>query len=369
MNNRDAKDSPGAVESGEQPSHRTVRTRSPIVSSGSTHPVLPKLFADWTALALPPDWSAFGRWVSLAMASGATLASEDPAEAEKFVASLEVDHGRSDALFRALLKAFMRPEIQEHSVIARTRAAARSLLQPRNNCPPDGEFSIWERGIDGLHAYAAAAITWGVRAFREGHLMAGLLLAFSPREHRLLHQFIVSRLVHLCRKGGRDDRPLALSVFDIAYRNTPEQLATLGTEAEAILRSLDWMVCRENISWWINRAYHAGADVGRRRPGDADRLIMELLRVAGPPVYEDQLRFSDAVVSGGRHNDGAIDPNPGLFALVQSRWHWLIEGHTFGHECILWWHVFDQAFWAGMLVECRRRDALPTTPIVERFRD
>lgn len=342
--------------------------RRPLVANWPTHPVLAKLFADWTALYLPPDWLAVGRWITVGVASGAYLASEDLAEAERFVASLDVDQRRSDLLYRALLDAFDGAGNQGSPAPIRMRAAVQTLVRSRVAVSPGGERLLWERGIGGLHSLAAGAIAWGVRAFCEGSLMAGILLAFLPRQHRMLQEFLVNRLTRLVRLGGRDDRALVLAILEDSYPNTPIQRATLAGAAKPILRGIEWMVCRSNISWWIQGAYGAGAELPRSKPEHATALIMELLRVIGPSTYEEQLRFSDDIAGFGRRNDGAIDANPGIYDLVRARWPWLLEGDTFGHECVLWWHVFDQAFWAGMLHECRDRELLPPKRIIDRFR-
>lgn len=342
--------------------------RRPLVANCATHPVLTKLFADWTALYLPPDWLALGRWITASVASGAALASENLAEAERFVASLDADQRRSDLLYRALLDAFNDAGNQERPAPTRMRAAVQALVRPRAAGSSGGERLLWERGIGGLYSLAAGALAWGVRSFREGSLMAGLLLAFSPRQHRMLQKFLVNRLTRLVQLGGRDDRALVLAILEDSYPNTPIQRATLTSAAKPILRGIEWMVCRSNISWWIQGAYQAGAELPRSRPEHATALIMELLQVIGPSTYEGQLGFSDEIAGCARRNDGAIDANPGIFDLVRTRWPWLLGGDTFGHECVLWWHVFDQAFWAGMLHECRGRELLPTKQTIDRFR-
>lgn len=342
--------------------------RRPLVANWATHPVLAKLFADWTALYLPPDWLAVGRWITVGVASGAALASEDLAEAERFVASMDVDQRRSDLLFRALQGAFDGAGNQGSPAPIRMRAAIQALVRPRVAGSRGGERLIWERGIGGLHCLAAGAIAWGVRSFCEGSLMAGLLLAFEPRQHRVLQKFLVNRLTRLVRLGGRDDRALVLAMLEDSYPNTPIQRATLTGAAKPILRGIEWMVCRSNISWWIQGAYQAGAELPRSKPERATALVLELLRVIGPSTYEEQLGFSDEIAGFGRRNDGVIDANPGIFDLVRTRWPWLLEGDTFGHECVLWSNVFDQAFWAGMLHECRGRELLPTKQTIDGFR-
>lgn len=55
-----------------------VGSRRPIVANWARHPVLARLFADWTALWLPPESSALPRWQSVALAAGAQLAKHNP---------------------------------------------------------------------------------------------------------------------------------------------------------------------------------------------------------------------------------------------------------------------------------------------------
>ncbi len=335
----------------------------PIVANWNTHRVLQRLFADWATLWLPSEEASVPRWMSVALTSGACLAKWDAAAARGVVGSLELDRDRSDRIYRDLLAAYAAADRQNLAVPVRVRAAICDVLC-RHSRARGGGAVIWERGIEAIHSYAAAAIAWGVRAFQEDELLAGSLLGY--REPTFAHEqwLVFHRLIELWVLGPDDPRSFLELTFACAYPDTPIEGQIIRAYAAQAFDRVNHIVSTEGLPHWAIEGFRSGQDLVREEPQATRDIIAELRRVGGEDAYEDQLGLSRLLLRALGH-PGPIDGRRiyrELLPIIEERWPSLLLGHTYATHLRLWWRVFDQAFWTGLFAELIATGNLPPQP-------